>query len=146
MLAGLVLALWSMVTPGWALAQSEGAQASAPGGGAIQGTVRDASGSAVAGAIVSLETVASMGRRTAITDQAGSFRFSAVEPGICKITIAAPGFALWTAADVAVASGDNPPLPPAVLQVAAASSSVIVTLPQHELASEQLKPRRSSVC
>ena len=41
--------------------------------------------------------------------------------------------------NVAVASSDNPPLLSAVLQVAAASSSVNVTLPQHELAAEQLK-------
>jgi hypothetical protein len=41
--------------------------------------------------------------------------------------------------NVAVASGDNQPLLSAVLQVAAASSSVSVTPPQHELAAEQLK-------
>jgi hypothetical protein len=139
MLPGIVMALWTIFIPGWAFAQSESAQATAPGSGAIQGAVRDASGSAVAGAIVTLETGASTNRRTAVTDQDGSFRFSAVEPGICNITIAAPGFALWTAADVAVGSGDNPPLPPAVLQVAAASSSMNVTLSRHELAAEQLK-------
>ena len=47
------------------------AQGSTPG--AIQGTVKDSSGSAVAGAIVTLETAASTGQRTAITDQAGIF-------------------------------------------------------------------------
>ena len=46
-----------------------------------------------------LETAASTGQRTAITDQAGSFRFSAVEPGNYKITIAASGFAVWTRAE-----------------------------------------------
>ena len=40
---------------------------------------------------------------------------------------------------MAVGSGDNQPLLSAVLQVAAASSSVNVTLQQHELAAEQLK-------
>ena len=82
---------------------------------------------------------ASTGQRTAITDQAGAFRFSAVEPGNYKITIAAAGFAVWTAANVAVGSGDNQPPLSAVLQVATASSSVNVTLSQHELAAEQLK-------
>jgi hypothetical protein len=137
MLPCLAPALWMMFIPGLASAQSAEAQRSTPG--AIQGAVKDSSGSAVAGAIVTLETAASTSQRTAITDQAGAFRFSAVEPGNYKITIAASGFAAWTT-NVAVASGDdNPPLLSAVLQVAAASSSVNVTLPQHELAAEQLK-------
>ena len=120
-----------------ASAQSAEAQRSTPG--AIQGAVKDSSGSAVAGAIVTLETAASTNPHTAITDQAGSFRFSAVEPGNYKITIAASGFAVWIVTNVAVASSDNQPLLSAVLQVAAASSSVNVTLSQHELATEQLK-------
>ena len=136
MLPCLATALWMMFIPGLASAQSAEAQRSTPG--AIQGAVKDSSGSAVAGAIVTLETAASTSQRTAITDQAGSFRFSAGEPGNYKITVAASGFAAWTT-NVAVASGDNPPLLSAVLQVAAASSSVNVTLPQHELAAEQLK-------
>jgi hypothetical protein len=125
-----------MFIPGLAFAQSAGVQASAPS--AIQGTVKDGSGSAVTGAIVTLKTSASTSQRTAITDQAGAFRFFDVEPGNYKITIAASGFAVWTM-NGAVASGDNQPLLSAVLQVAAASSSVNVTLPQHELAAEQLK-------
>lgn len=133
----LMPALWIVFIPGLTSAQSTPAQGSTPG--AILGTVKDNSGSAVAGAIVSLETAASAGQRTAITDQAGSFRFSAVEPGTYKITIAASGFAPWMMASVAVGSGDDQPLLSAVLQVAAASSSVNVTLSQHELATEQLK-------
>jgi hypothetical protein len=101
--------------------------------------VKDGSGSAVAGAVVTLEAAASTGQRTAITDQAGSYRFPAVEPGNYKITIAAPGFAIWTMPNVAVAPGDHPPLLSSVLQLAVASSSVNVTLPPHELAAEQLK-------
>jgi hypothetical protein len=132
-----LLILWMMFIPGLASAQSAGAQGSASG--AIQGAVKDGSGSAVTGAIVTLETSASAGRRTAITDQAGSFRFFAVEPGNYKITIAAAGFEVWKAASVAVASGDNQPSLSAVLQLAVASSSVNVTLPPHELAAEQVK-------
>jgi protocatechuate 3,4-dioxygenase beta subunit len=101
-----------MFIPGLASAQSAEAQRSTPG--AIQGAVTDSSGSAVTGAIVTLETAASTSQRTAITDQAGSFRFSAVEPGNYKITIAASGFAAWTT-NVAVASGYNPELLSAVL-------------------------------
>src|ERR1022692_1240163 len=137
MLPCLAPALWMMFIPGLASAQSAEAQGSTPG--AIQGTVKDGSGSAVMGAIVTLEAAASTGQRTAITDQAGSLRFPAVEPGNYKITIAAPGFAIWTTPNVAVAPGDHPPLLSSVLQLAVASSSVNVTLPPHELAAEQLK-------
>ncbi len=126
-----------MLIPGLALAQASGDHA--PDAGVVQGTVEDASGSTVAGAVVTLEAAASTGQRTAITDQAGTFRFSSVEPGNYNITIDALGFAVWTAANVAVGSDDNPPSLSAVLQVAAASSSVNVTLPPHELAADQLK-------
>jgi hypothetical protein len=101
--------------------------------------VKDVSGSAVTGAVVTLESTAATGQRTAVTDQGGFFRFFAVEPGIFKITIAAVGFDVWTVANLAVTSGENQPLVSATLQVAAASSSVNVILPRHELAAEQLK-------
>ena len=112
--------------------------ACAQGNGAVQGTVKDDSGSTVAAAIVTMETAASAVPRTAITDQAGFFRFSAVEPGAYKVTIAADGFAVWTLASVVVGAGDPTPLSP-VLQVASSSSSTNVTLPRHEVAAEQLK-------
>ena len=108
--------------------------------GAIYGAVKDSSGSVVVGAIVTLETAASMGQsttgqsttgqRTTVTDDDGSFHFSAVDAGNYKITIAASGFAVWTAANVAAGSGEDQPLLSAVLQVAPVSSSVHVTLSQ----------------
>jgi hypothetical protein len=134
---GFISAVSIAFIAGLAFGQSPGAQESAVG--AIQGTVKDASRSAVAGAIVTLETGAATTQRTAITDQAGSFRFSGVDSGRYKVTIAALGFAIWTADNVAVGSGEQQPSLSAVLQVAAASSSVNVTLPPHELAAEQLK-------
>ena len=100
--AGLVATLWIVSIPGLTPAQSAGAPGSSLGG--IQGTVKDGSGSAVAGAIVTLETAASAGQRTAITDQAGSFRFSAVKSGEYKIAIVALGFAVWTAPNLVVGS------------------------------------------
>jgi len=132
----LATALWMMLIPGLASAQTAPIQGSAPS--AVQGAVKDGSGSAVTGAIVTLVTSASTAPRTVITDQAGAFRFFEAEPGNYKITVAASGFAVWTT-NVSIAAGDTPPLLSAVLQLASASSSVNVTLPQHELAAEQLK-------
>ncbi len=115
---------------------------------AIQGTVKDGSGSAVAGAVVTLETPAAIAvgttvgpttaGRTTVTDQEGSFRFLAVEPGNYKVTIAASGFTVWTT-NVAVTPDDRQTPLSAVLQVAIESSSVNVTLSPHELATEQLR-------
>lgn len=122
------LFLGTMFLAGVVLAQSA----------SVQGTARDSSGLAVTGAVVTLETAASAGQRLAVTDQVGSFRFSSVDPGNYKLSIAAPGFELWSVANVAVAAGDNQPLS-AVLQVAASVASVNVTLSQHELAAEQVK-------
>jgi hypothetical protein len=143
----LAAVLWAIFIPGLALAQPAAAPRSpddqsrdaqkAPA--AIHGEVKDLSGSVVAGAIVTLETAAPTGQRTTITDQAGSFQFSAVEPGNYKVTITASGFAVWTAAQVVAGSGGDQALLSAVLEVASASTKVDVTLSQHELAEQQLK-------
>lgn len=138
-LAIAVAALWILVG-GLAFAQDQSREAPAQQApGTIHGTVTDASGSVVVAAVVTLETASSAGKRTTITDEAGSFRFSAVEPGTYAITVAAGGFAEWKATDAVVVSGENPPLPPVVLQVAPASSKVDVGLSPHELAVAQVK-------
>ena len=90
--AGAVL--WMVLLPGLVSAQSAAT-------GAIDGTVKDSSGSAVAGAIVTLETATATVQRTAVADAAGAFHFSSVAAGDYKVTIAANGFAVWTA-DVTV--------------------------------------------
>ena len=110
-------AFWAMSIPGSAFAQTAVA-------GAIDGAVKDGSGSAVAGAIVTLGTAESPGQRTTVADDAGTFHFSGVAPGNYKVTIAANGFAPWTA-DVAEGSGESPATLAAVLQVATDRKSVV---------------------
>lgn len=135
-----------LLAPGFAIAQPAAApSAAAPSAEAantIQGSVKDTSGSVVVGAIVTLENGAPPNPRTTVTDQAGSFHFSAVQPGDYKVTITAPGFSEWSAAstaEVTVAAGVNPPALSAVLQVAPSSTQVEVGLTAHELAVEQVK-------
>lgn len=118
-------------------AQPAAAQTTAPG--TIGGVVTDSSGSVVVGALVTLETAPSTGKRTTVTDEAGSFHFAAVEPGNYTITIAADGFAPWIKATIVVRAGENPSPLSAALQVAPTTSKVDVGLPQHELAAQQLK-------
>jgi Carboxypeptidase regulatory-like domain len=118
------------------VAQSCAAQNS-PAPGTIRGTVADSSGSMVEAAIVRLQAPGSTALRTTLTDQTGSFHFSAVEPGAYSLTITAGGFT-DEKTNVSVVSGENPPLPPVVLQIAPAISKVDVTLPPHELAVQQV--------
>lgn len=126
----LVAALWMMFIPGLASAQAVGS---------ISGTVTDSSGSAVVGAIITMEVATLARQRTTITDDAGSFHFSTVDPGNYKITIAASGFAIWTGTSVAAGSSGDQALLSAVLQVAPVSTLVDVVPSQRELATGQLK-------
>jgi len=107
--------------------------------GTIDGVVTDGSGSVVVGALVTLGSTASTGKRTTVTNETGSFHFAAVAPGNYTITIVADGFAPWTAASVVVRAGENPAVTSAVLQVASASIELDVGLSPKELAVEQLK-------
>jgi hypothetical protein len=119
-----------MSTPGLAFAQTAAA-------GAIDGVVKDEAGLAVAGAIITLETAAGAGQRTAATDQAGAFHFGDVAAGSYNVTVAAGGFAVWTANVTAGLLNQSPVA--AVLQVAPVTSTIEVTPPPKELAAEQLK-------
>jgi hypothetical protein len=129
-MGAIAAVLWTMSIAGLAFAQTGAA-------GAIDGVVKDGTGAAVAGAIVTLDAVPSTGQRTTVADDAGAFHFADVAAGNYKITIAANGFAVWTAS-VAEGPGENPAPLAAVLQVAPVTSTVDV-LPPHELAAEQLK-------
>ena len=109
--------------------------AAAPG--ILRGAVADSSGAAVEAAIVTLQPAGSTAQRTTLTDETGSFHFSAVAPAAYTLTITAAGFA-DEKTKASVVSGENAPLPPVVLQIAPDVSTVDVTLPPHELATEQV--------
>src|ERR1035441_6046635 len=83
-------AVLTALVAGWAPAQTAAAVA-------VDGTVKDGVGLAVAGAIVTLETAAGAEQRTTTTDQAGAFHFGDVAAGSYNVTVAAAGFAVWTA-------------------------------------------------
>lgn len=105
----------------------------------IDGTVQDVSGAAISGAAVTLENVLSGAKRTSATNAGGSFNFLAVEPGSYRIMITANGFAPWISSAIIVKNGAPYELPSIVLQVASASSSVSVSVSQHDIAEEQIK-------
>jgi carboxypeptidase family protein len=95
---------------------------------AIGGTVTDASGLVVMGAVVTPQSAASTGKRTTVTDETGYFHLAAVEPGSYTIAVAADGFAPWTAANVVVRAGERQPPLSAVLQ-----TKTVVEAPRENL-------------
>ena len=60
--------------------------------GSILGTVRDASGSLLEGAQVTLVNTGTTAARSAVTDAGGNYAFKNIDVGTYKVTIAAPGF------------------------------------------------------
>jgi hypothetical protein len=126
------LCILSVAPPSAAQTPTDG-----PAPGSVAGTVTDSSGSIIVSAVVALQPAGGDAPRTTITDSSGAFHFSAVAPGAYSLAIVAPGFT-DRKIDVSVVPGENPPLAPAVLEVAPAVSKVNVTLPPHELAAQQV--------
>ena len=64
--------------------------------GAIIGTITNTSGAPVAGATVSMTSVAQNQTRTFVTNGAGNFTASGLTPGVYNITVNAPGYQAYT--------------------------------------------------
>src|SRR4029453_14629501 len=64
--------------------------------GGIQGVVKDPQGALIPGATVEVTSPALIGKKTAVTDSAGAYRFDLLPPGVYSISVQAPGFAPHT--------------------------------------------------
>jgi hypothetical protein len=73
--------------------------------GAVQGTVVDQTGSAVAGAVLTLRNPATNRTRKASTDLDGLFRMSELPVGQYELHVQAPGFSLYTNNAIVVTIG-----------------------------------------
>jgi hypothetical protein len=112
----LMAAALVLVTASAALAQA--------GGGSITGTVQDEQGGVLPGVTV---TLAGTDRTTsAVTDEAGRFRFLNLAPGMYKVTAALTGFSTIVREDVEVRVGANADLP-FNLKVATVEETITVT-------------------
>jgi hypothetical protein len=83
------------------------AHAQSAGTGAIAGTVTDPSGAAVAGAKVTLTSLATAQTRTATTGPNGDYRFSLLPPGNYRLDFSASGFKTATIASVTVTTTET---------------------------------------
>jgi hypothetical protein len=60
--------------------------------GTILGTVRDSSSALIPGCVITIENTGTALRRSAVSDETGSYTFPNLEPGAYKLTMELPGF------------------------------------------------------
>jgi Carboxypeptidase regulatory-like domain/TonB-dependent Receptor Plug Domain len=112
----LLAALVMLVTASAAFAQL--------GGGTLSGTVTDEQGAVLPG--VTVTAIGSDRTVTAITNEAGKFRFLNLAPGQYKVSIALQGFATAVRDKIDVRVGATTDLPAMPMRVAAVSESIEV--------------------
>ena len=104
--------------------------------GALYGTVLDSNGGIIPGATVELSGPAS---RTTTSDAKGNFSFKALSPGTFSVKVSRPGMKPAQVPDIVLRPDGVRFLPPVVLQVAVAGTSVKVYANPEQLAEEQLQ-------
>ncbi|MDE3162497.1 MAG: carboxypeptidase regulatory-like domain-containing protein [Acidobacteriota bacterium] len=107
--------------------------------GGISGTALDSTGATIAGASVTLSTYDHPAIATTSTGPDGAFRFSGLQSGAYQIEIAAPGFAIYKNASLAVAVGRETRLE-ATLQPAQSTQQVTVQAQTETLDISQSAP------
>ena len=106
--------------------------ASAPGWpqaitGSMSGSVTDKSGAAVGRAQITLNAAATGSRRTVLTNDAGEFVISSVDPGQYSLTVQAPGFKTLQRNGIQLAPSDILSVGTLTLDVGAVEEKVTVT-------------------
>jgi hypothetical protein len=94
--------------------------------GSIVGNVTDATGGAIADAMVKITLIKTNDTRTVMTDPVGAYTISTVTPGNYRIEIARPGFRTFIASDVLV-NANNVVRVDAPLEVGGVSEKVEVS-------------------
>src|SRR5687767_13254820 len=94
--------------------------------GAINGTVRDEAGAAIAGATVKASDPTKNITREATTNDEGFFRIPALEPGTYTVTVQGTGFGTLERRDVLVTTSNETTLD-ATLRAGAVTETVEVT-------------------
>jgi hypothetical protein len=119
-----------------AFAQSQPPDQSQPG--TITGTILDASGAVVANAKITLTQPLTAAKTDLLSDTNGHFVFTSVIPGPYQLSVAVPGFAVYQNSGT-LQPGEYRLLPSIALAVARADVDIEVTLPQEQVAEDQVK-------
>ncbi len=78
-------------------------------------------------------------QQTLLTDGAGFFNFTGLEPGQFGIKITSDGFAAWVGSEIVLPPGGDCELAQVALQIASVNTDVDVVFSQHDLAEQQIK-------
>jgi len=115
-------------------------EASAPAAnGQITGTVTDANGDTLSGAIVVLQSAALAQPVKLVSDDNGFFDFKQLAAGTYRITITAPDFADWSSPDLSLTPGQYMILTDCKLRVSQVATTVNVAYRPEEIALEQVQ-------
>jgi hypothetical protein len=107
--------------------------------GSISGTVSDAYGDVIPGALVTLDGPVPADRRQVVANDTGGFAFDNLRANAsCRITISATGFVTWTAAEIILAPGQFMLLQGVSLKIDGEQTSVTVYGSTEQIAVEQV--------
>jgi hypothetical protein len=106
--------------------------------GGLQGTVKDASGAVVPGALVALTGTNLVGSKEAEADSGGYYRFANLPPGNYMMTVTAKGFKTFKREGLIIEVG-HLPTTDVILEIGAASTTVEVSgqAPQIDVTTQQ---------
>jgi hypothetical protein len=105
----------------------------------ISGTILDANGGVLPGAIVVITSANRAAERTAVSDSKGDFSFVGLTVGNFKLTITSPGMDSFVLADILLRAGEKRQLPRIVMAIAGTTTEVRVVVTPAQLAQEQVK-------
>jgi len=94
--------------------------------GTLSGTVLDQAEAAIPGATVVVRNQDSGDTRTAVTNGAGFFSITALQPATYTVTITAKGFTTWQEPGIVMNQGDDRTVPKIALKVGTTSAQVEV--------------------
>jgi carboxypeptidase family protein len=106
--------------------------------GSVSGTVVDQDGAVIANVNVRLTQAGAAPRREKLSDDQGYFTFANVTPGPFQLSFAASGFAPLEQSGV-LHAGEDFVIPQIALGVARNTVDVEVTLPQEQVAEDEIK-------
>lgn len=95
--------------------------------GTLSGTTYDSTGAAVPNAKVVMKNEASGDMRSTVSNGAGYFSITAIQPGTYTVTVSAAGFKAWEEPGVVFAQGDSRTLPNIKLQIGQVTETVEIT-------------------
>lgn len=126
-LAVWLLAVFGLVAGIPSLAQS--------GRGTLTGSVKDASGAVIPGAVLNLKEANTGSQRDAVAGGEGLFTFPELQPGSYTLTVTAPGFDSYKQSGITVFVGSTASIT-AVLRVGSNEQSVTVTSDASQLQTD----------